>query len=121
LDEEDFVDDFGFPQTHDRLLRYFRRCITGCDHPFALPAIPVYLNEILASEDFCGGVEPCIGRKHIRIIAINGFPKTSFPGILGEIDSLAMEYRWNTRGILLDPQEARCILGTRSSVVKMAP
>jgi type IV secretion system protein VirB4 len=105
-----FEDGCGFPQHHDRLLRYLRRCIVGGDHPFSLPDIPVYLNEILASDDFCGGVEPLIGRKHVRVIALDGFPKTSFPGILGELDSLAMEYRWSTRAILLDPEEAKGLL-----------
>src|ERR1035438_6044277 len=66
LRRHDFMDEYGFPQVHDRLLRYFRRCITGEDHPFALPDIPVYLNELLAAEDFCGGIEPQIGRKHIQ-------------------------------------------------------
>jgi type IV secretion/conjugal transfer VirB4 family ATPase len=105
-----FEDVCGFPQNHDRLLRYLRRCIVGGDHPFSLPDIPVYLNEILASDDLCGGVEPLIGRKHVRVIALDGFPKTSFPGILGELDSLAMEYRWSTRAILLDPEEAKGLL-----------
>ncbi len=110
LKRRDLIDDFGFPQSHDPLLRYFRRCITGDDYPFAAPEIPAYLNEILAADDFCAGVEPLIGRKHIRVIALDGFPRTSFPGVLGEIDSLAMEYRWNTRAILLDPEEAGTIL-----------
>jgi type IV secretion/conjugal transfer VirB4 family ATPase len=110
LRRHDFIDEYGFPQVHDRLLRYFRRCITGEDHPFALPDIPVYLNEVLAAEDFCGGIEPRIGRKHIRVLALDGFPKVSSPGILGEIDALPMEYRWSTRAILLDPEEARGIL-----------
>ena len=30
--------------------------------------------------------------------------------MLGEIDSLPMEYRWSTRAILLDPEEARGLL-----------
>ena len=106
----DAIDEFGFPQSHDLLLRYFRRCITGDDYPFAAPEIPAYLNEVLAGDDFCAGVEPLIGHKHIRVIALDGFPRTSFPGILGEIDSLPMEYRWNTRAILLDPEEAGTIL-----------
>jgi type IV secretion system protein VirB4 len=110
LRRHDFVDEYGFPQAHDRLLRYFQRCITGEDHPFALPDIPVYLNEVLAAEDFCAGIEPRMGRKHIRVLALDGFPKVSFPGILGEIDALPMEYRWSTRAILLDPEEARGIL-----------
>jgi type IV secretion system protein VirB4 len=42
------ADDYGEQHVHDRLLRYLRRCINGIDHPFALPDIPSYLNEILA-------------------------------------------------------------------------
>ncbi|HLG95319.1 MAG TPA: hypothetical protein VKX49_03290 [Bryobacteraceae bacterium] len=104
------TDDYGSDHTHDRLLRYLRRCINGTDHPFALPEIPCYLNEILACEDFCGGIEPRIGRKHIRVIALDGFPRMSSPGILRELDQLPIEYRWNTRALLIDPEEARGML-----------
>ena len=34
----------------------------------------------------------------------------SSPGILRELDSLPIEYRWNTRAILIDPEEARGML-----------
>ena len=104
------ADDYGFSQTHDRLLRYLRRCVSGEDHPFALPDIPCYLNELLACEDFYGGIEPRIGRKHMRVITIDGFPKMSSPGILRELDNLPIEYRWNTRAVLIDPEEARGLL-----------
>jgi len=110
LTRYEFVDEYGFPHVHDKLLRYLRRCVGGEDHAFALPDIPVYLNELLATQDFCAGIEPRVGRKHVRVIALDGFPKSSFPGILGEIDSLPMEYRWSTRAILLDPEEARGLL-----------
>lgn len=110
LGRYEFIDDCGFPQVHDRLLRYLRRCLTGRDHPFALPDIPAYLNDTLAEQEFRGGIEPQIGDKHIRVLALEGFPKASFPGILSELDSLPMEYRWNTRAILLDREEARAVL-----------
>ncbi len=79
-------------------------------HPFAVPQIPVFLNDVLACEDFCGGVEPRIGQKHIRVLAIDGFPRNSSPGLLRELDSLSVEYRWNTRAVMLDAQEAEAIL-----------
>lgn len=103
-------DDLRYEHEHDRLLRYIRRCIGGMDHPFALPGLPSYLNDVLACEDFYGGMEPRIGRKHIRVVAVDGFPRMSSPGILRELDQLAIEYRWNTRAILIDPEEARNIL-----------
>src|SRR6185312_1434534 len=104
------VDDYGEKHVHDRLLRYLRRCISGVDHPFALPEIPCYLNEVLACEDFYGGIEPRIGRKHVCVVAVDGFPRMSSPGMLRELDQLPIEYRWNTRAILIDPEEARRML-----------
>jgi type IV secretion system protein TrbE len=103
-------DDWGDRHAHDGLLRYLRRCVAGEDHPFALPEIPCYLGEILSCEDFYGGMEPRIGRKHICVVAIDGFPRMSSPGVLRELDQLPIEYRWNTRAILIDPEEARSIL-----------
>jgi type IV secretion system protein TrbE len=94
LMRHEFIDDHGF----------------GEDYPFTLPDIPVYLNDLLATQDFCAGIEPRVGRKHVRVIALDGFPKSSFPGVLGDIDSLPMEYRWSTRAILLDSEEARSLL-----------
>jgi type IV secretion system protein VirB4 len=51
-----------------------------------------------------------VGNKHIQIVAIDGFPATSFPGILAALDTLPFEYRWNTRAVLLDPEEAKKII-----------
>lgn len=106
----ELIDHHGTRHRNDQLLRYLRRCINGVDHPFALPSIPCYLNDVLACGDLYGGLEPRIGRKHIRVIAIDGFPRISSPGILSALDHLPIEYRWNTRAILIDPEEARAML-----------
>jgi type IV secretion/conjugal transfer VirB4 family ATPase len=100
----------GTPRSYDTLLQYINRCISGTDSPFALPEFPCYLNDVLASDDFIGGIEPQIGEKHIRTIAVDGFPRLSSPGILRELDALPIEYRWSTRAILIDPEEARNML-----------
>jgi type IV secretion system protein VirB4 len=103
-------DDFGMEHRHDQLLRYLRRCVSGEDYPFVAPDIPICLNDILATQNFSGGIEPVIGKKHLRIVAIDGFPRLSFPGILRAVDSLPMEFRWSTRAILMDPEEGRAFL-----------
>ena len=103
-------DTAGNPVVHDELLRYVHRCVSWKDHPIRLPEFPVYLNDMLATEDFVGGLTPRIGRKHLRVVAIDGFPKASVPGILAALDTLPIEYRWNTRAILMDPEEARSFL-----------
>jgi type IV secretion system protein VirB4 len=102
-------------ENYDTLLRYIHRCITGDDHPFALPEIPCFLNDLLASDDFAAGIQPRIGGKHIRVISIDGFPRASSPGMLRALDSLAIEYRWNTRAILLDSEDARHLLDKHRS------
>lgn len=104
------IDATGNPLVHDELLRYVHRCVSWKDHPIRLPEFPVYLNDTLATEDFVGGLTPRIGRKHLRVVAIDGFPKASVPGILAALDTLPIEYRWNTRAILMDPEEARSFL-----------
>ena len=97
-------------QSRDELLRYVHRCVTATDHPIACPEIPVYLSDLLATQDFVGGIAPRIGSRYMRAVAVDGFPRLSFPGILAALDALPIEYRWHTRAILLDPEEARSML-----------
>src|SRR5262249_25763295 len=105
-----FQDACGSGNRHDQLLRYLRRCLYGAAYTFVLPDFPVCLNGHPSSHDFCGGIAPAIGKKHLRIVAIDGFPRLSFPGILGAVDALPIEFRWNTRAILMDPEEGRAFL-----------
>ena len=95
---------------HDQLLSYLHRCLTGEAHPIAWPEFPVHMNDLIASQDFYGGIEPRIGEKRIHVIAIDGLPRTSCPGLLRELDSMPIEYRWNTRALLIDAEEARALL-----------
>lgn len=92
------------------LTRYIRRCVTGEDFPYAKPDIPVFMHKFVGGRDFVGGLEPMLGKKHIRVVAINGFPKASFPGMIAAIDSLSIEFRWNTRAIILDPENSHSLL-----------
>lgn len=110
LRAEWIADEFGTKHSFDTLLAYLNRCIGGIDQPFALPEFPCYLNETLASGDFIGGIEPQIGPNHIRVIAVDGFPRLSSPGILRELDALSINYRWSTRAILIDSEESRTLL-----------
>jgi type IV secretion system protein VirB4 len=99
------------PVVYDDLLRFLHQTITGFDHPIRRPDYPFALaDSVLATEDFVGGLEPRIGQKHIRALAIDGFPKVSTPGILAVLDQLPIEYRWSTRAILMDPYYAASLI-----------
>jgi type IV secretion system protein VirB4 len=106
LKSVEIKDSQGFASRFDNLLRYLRRTVTGEDFPFALPEIPVDLNEIIGAGQFTAGTEPKLDEKHIAVIAIDGFPKASYPGMLAALDQLQIHYRWNTRSILMDPVQA---------------
>jgi type IV secretion system protein VirB4 len=87
-----------------------RRCITGIKGPVMQPEIPVFLNDLLSMEDLRGGTEPMMGDRHLRTLALDGFPRSTYPGALSVLDSIPCEYRWNTRAILLDPSEAQGVI-----------
>ena len=50
------------------------------------PELPVFLDAVLADEPFAGGLEPMIGDAHLRILTILGFPASTLPGILDELN-----------------------------------
>ena len=53
-----------------------------------------------------GGVVPKIGRKFIQVVAIEGFPLESTPGVLSALAELPSEYRWSSRFIFMDQHES---------------
>jgi len=93
--------------TMDDLLSHLNMCVTGDPHYIRLPETPMFLDGLLGSVDFYGGLKPRIGGRHIRVIGITGFPNESYPGILERLNRLPMCYRWSNRFVFLDPMDAR--------------
>ncbi|MDE2365778.1 MAG: conjugal transfer protein TrbE, partial [Betaproteobacteria bacterium] len=100
------VAENGVDATHDDFLRWLQFCVTGLDHPVQLPRNPMYLDQILGGQELWGGVVPRIGGKFMQVVAIEGFPSESYPGILSALAELSCEYRWSSRFIFMDPHEA---------------
>jgi type IV secretion system protein VirB4 len=100
------VNEDGSTVTHDDLLRWLQFCITGMDHPVLLPSNPMYLDAVVGGQELFGGVVPKIGRKFIQVVAIEGFPLESTPGVLTALGELPCQYRWSSRFIFMDQHEA---------------
>ncbi len=96
------ANETGHTFVEDELLSHLNACITGQDHPIALPPVPMYLDSILGGQDFYGDLRPRVGRTHIRAISIVGYPQSSHPGMLDHLQSLPLAYRWSSRFIFLD-------------------
>jgi len=91
---------------YDDLLQFIRFCITGDNHPVRLPDVPMYLDCIVTGE-LQHGLTPKIDNRYIAIVAIDGLPAESSPGILNSLDLMGLSYRWSSRFIFLDAGEAR--------------
>lgn len=88
-------------------LTYLHSTISTSNHPVRVPEVPMYLDGVLADVPFTPGDIPMLGEHYIPTCTIAGFPTTTLPGILDGLNHLALEYRWVTRFICLDKQDAR--------------
>ena len=87
-------------------LTYLHACISTKRHRVGVPQIPMYLDAILVDEPLTGGLEPRLGNAHLRTLTVFGFPTSTHPGILDDLNRLAFPYRWCTRAICLDKTDA---------------
>lgn len=92
--------------SYDDLLQFARFCMAGENHPVSLPDIPMYV-DCLATAEFQHALTPIVDNRHLGVVAIDGFPAQSWPGILNGLDLMGLTYRWSSRFIFLDPMEAR--------------
>ncbi|WP_269586470.1 conjugal transfer protein TrbE [Roseibium sp. Sym1] len=94
---------------YDDLLQFARFALIGENHPIRLPDIAMYLDYLVTAE-FHHGLNPIIDGTYVGVVAIDGFPAESWPGILNALDLMPITYRWSSRFIFLDPIEARSVL-----------
>ncbi|MER9002629.1 conjugal transfer protein TrbE [Mesorhizobium sp. M0862] len=91
-------------------LTYLHSTVSTKRHRVRVPETPMYLDALLADEPLTGGLKPQLGQAHLRLLTIVGFPASTTPGILDELNRLAFPYRWSTRAILLDKTDATKLL-----------
>jgi type IV secretion/conjugal transfer VirB4 family ATPase len=97
--------------TDDETLTYLHTCISPKRHRVQAPEIPMYIDAIIADSPLVSGFEPRLGDHHLRVVSILGFPGTSIPGILDNLNRLNFEYRWVTRFLPLDKKDALAEIG----------
>src|SRR3546814_442064 len=91
-------------------LAYLHGTISTRRHPVAVPETPMYLDAVLADTSLAGGLEPMLGEHHLRTVTVLGFPNTTRPGLLDDLNHLGFEYRWATRFVPLDKTAANSAL-----------
>lgn len=91
----------------DALVTHLHCCLTGLAHTVTAPAHGAYLNSVLASQELIGGFAPKVGRLHLRVVAVTGYPAASTPGRLDLLNALPFAYRWSNRFIPLSTRAAQ--------------
>ncbi|MBW8811831.1 MAG: conjugal transfer protein TrbE [Caulobacterales bacterium] len=92
-------------------LSYLHATISTNRQQVRVPETPMHLDVLLADQALAGGLEPRLGRAHLRVLTISGFPTETWPGLLDELNRLAFPYRWSTRAICLDKTDAAKLVG----------
>jgi type IV secretion system protein VirB4 len=91
-------------------LTYLHSTVSTSRHPIGVPETPMYLDGLLPDVAYTPGDIPMLGDSFVPTCTIAGFPGTSLPGLLDDLNHLQVEYRWVTRFIALDKDEAKAEL-----------
>jgi type IV secretion system protein VirB4 len=94
----------------EETLTYLHGTVSAKRHRVVAPDTPMYLDAFLADTPLIGGLEPVLGEQHLRTLTVLGFPSASRPGILDALNHQDFGYRWTTRFICLDKQDATKVL-----------
>jgi type IV secretion system protein VirB4 len=99
------------PQAHwlsdEETLTYLHDCISDRPHRVAVPSTPFHLDALLPDTPLVGGFAPKLGAKRLKIISVRSFVSETEPGLLDALNRLPIAYRWVTRFLPLDREEAR--------------
>jgi len=87
-------------------LTYLHATISPHRQRVAVPEVPFHLDALLADSPLTTGLEPRLGEQHLRTLSVRGFPTSTWPGVLDDLNRLGLAYRWSTRFICLEKDEA---------------
>ena len=89
------------------LLSYLNLCITGDLCSLTVPPNESYIDQLLSRKELIHGYVPKIGDKYIGTVTITGYlNQQMMPGMLNELGTYPLIYRWSNRFIPLDQSTA---------------
>lgn len=90
------------------LLSFLNLCISGQILPIAVPPREVFLDWVLSRHNVVGGYVPRVGDKHVITLSIVGYLNhETIPGLLEEMSTYPIVYRWSNRFIPLSEDTAQ--------------
>jgi len=102
---QDFMYEAEFLNDNETLT-YLHSTISPKQQEVIRPETPMYLDAFLTDTSLLGGIAPQLGDYHLRTVTILSFPASTTPALLDQLNQLPICYRFVTRFIPLDKQEA---------------
>ncbi|MBB1600763.1 conjugal transfer protein TrbE [Variovorax sp. UMC13] len=87
-------------------LTYLHGCVSAHRQRVAVPEVPMHLDAWLADAALAAGLSPMLGDRHLRVLTVRGFPSSTWPGLLDDLNRLGLAYRWCNRFLCLDKSQA---------------
>jgi len=87
-------------------LTYLHATVSTHRQRVSVPKVPFHLDALLADCPLSTGLAPRLGEEHLRVVSVRGFPTSTWPGLLDDLNRLGIAYRWSTRFICMDKDEA---------------
>jgi type IV secretion system protein VirB4 len=91
-------------------LTYLHTAVTGNSRLVAKPAVTTFLDETIADVALVPGIKPLLGNEHVRVVGVEGYPLMTMPGAQMFLHDLQLPYRWSTRFIFLDREDAEQLI-----------
>lgn len=91
---------------NSQTLTYLHATVSTQRQRIAIPEQPFHLDALLADRPLVGGLAPMLGDQHLRVLSVRGFPTSTWPGLLDDLNRLGFAYRWSTRFLCMDKAEA---------------
>ncbi len=87
-------------------LTYLHDCLSWSHIDVRPPEGVQLFDSFLYDTDLLPGLEPMLGDRWIKLLAVHGFPTETIPALLDRLNSLPFEYRWTSRFLFLNKQDA---------------
>jgi type IV secretion system protein VirB4 len=91
----------------EETLTYLHDCVSDRAHCVALPHTPFHIDSLISDTALVGGLAPKLGRLDLAVLSVRSYVTETEPGLLDALNRLPIAYRWVTRFLPLDREEAR--------------
>ena len=92
--------------SQDEMLTYLHSCVSDNARQIKMPEKNILLDNYLYDSAFYGGLEPRLGKKHVRVITPTGYLNNTVFGMFDRLNQLDFSYRWVTRFYCLSKQDS---------------